>query len=89
MNFEWDREKDRINREKHGVPFADAQHAFLDPHRIIAVDHKHSTAQEKRYFCFGKVEGKVLTVRFTYRQGKVRIFGAGYWREGRKKYEDQ
>jgi hypothetical protein len=28
-----------------------------------------------------------LTVRFTYRQGVIRIFGAGYWRRGKQLYE--
>ena len=89
MNFEWDSQKDCINQSKHNVSFAEAQFAFMDPHRIIAVDGKHSTAEETRYFCFGKIEGRVLTVRFTYRKGNIRIFGAGYWREGRKRYEQK
>ena len=86
MNFEWDSQKDCINQSKHNVSFAEAQFAFMDPHRIIAADRKHSTAEETRYFCFGKVENRVLTVRFTYRKGNIRIFGAGYWREGRERY---
>ena len=89
MNFEWDAQKDCINQSKHNVSFAEAQFAFMDPHRVIAVDGKHSTAEETRYFCFGKVEDRVLTVRFTYRKGNIRIFGAGYWREGRKRYEQK
>ncbi|PIQ81816.1 MAG: hypothetical protein COV76_06885 [Candidatus Omnitrophica bacterium CG11_big_fil_rev_8_21_14_0_20_64_10] len=32
---------------------------------------------------------RILTVRFVYRSGKIRIFGAGYWRGGRKYYEGQ
>ncbi len=47
---------------------------------------KHSTKAEKRYFCYGKMSGKVVTVRFIFRGGKIRIFGAGYWREGNEKY---
>ena len=35
------------------------------------------------YFCFGAVDGGVLTVHFTWRAGVIRIFGAGYWRKGR------
>jgi hypothetical protein len=31
----------------------------------------------------------VLTVRFTYRGAIIRIYGAGFWRKGRKIYEDQ
>jgi uncharacterized DUF497 family protein len=43
---------------------------------------------EQRYFCFGRIDDAVLTVRFTHRDGKIRIIGAGYWRKGRKLYED-
>ena len=37
-DFEWDPVKDRTNRTKHGVGFEIAQHAFLDPLRVIAED---------------------------------------------------
>lgn len=86
-SFEWNDRKDRSNQAKHGVSFSVAQGAFLDPARVIAEDVKHSTAKEKRYFCFGRVEGGVLTVRFTYRPGAIRIYGAGYWTKGRKCYD--
>lgn len=85
-SFEWDVDKDIDNQSKHGIAFAQAQYAFADPHRIIAEDLAHSQT-EKRYYCFGKVGGGVLTVRFTYRGGTIRIFGAGYWRKGRQIYE--
>lgn len=86
--FEWDDAKDRINRAKHGISFALAQTAFFDPHRVIAEDMGHSGA-EPRYFCFGKVGHGVMTVRFTYRAHRIRIFGAGYWRKGKRIYEQQ
>ena len=54
--------------------------------RVIAQDLEHSR-KEARYYCFGKVDGAVMTVRFTYRNQTNRIFGAGYWRQGRKIYE--
>lgn len=84
--FEWDPEKDEENQKKHGVSFALAQYAFADPERVIAEDIAHSKT-EKRYFCFGGVNGGILTVRFTYRGGVIRIFGAGYWRKGKAIYE--
>jgi len=87
-NFEWDDAKDRVNRVKHGVSFAEALAAFFDSHRVIAEDMEHSGG-ERRYFCFGKVAGGVMTVRFTYRAGRIRIFGAGYWRRGKQIYEQQ
>lgn len=86
-DFEWDPAKDKINRSKHGVAFELAQHAFLDPWRVIAEDLDHG-GTEQRYFCFGQVESAIMTVRFTLRNGKIRIFGAGYWRKGRAIYEE-
>ena len=87
MEFEWDDNKNNANILKHQISFFEAQNAFFDKKRVIALDTKHSTETEKRYFCFGLVENKIVTVRFTIRKNKIRIFGAGYWREGRKKYE--
>ena len=86
--FEWDDDKDRLNQRKHGVSFALAQFAFADPDRVIAQDTSHS-AEEKRLYCIGKVKNGILTVRFTYRNQVIRIFGAGYWRKGKKLYEEQ
>ena len=83
--FEWNANKDTENQKKHGIPFSLAQYAFADPRRVIAEDLAHS-GTEKRYFCFGEVGGGILTVRFTYRGGVIRIFGAGYWRKGRTIY---
>ena len=65
-----------------------AQYAFADPNRVIAEDAGHSGV-EKRYYCFGKVADGVLTVRFTYRKGLIRIIGAGYWRKGKRTYEKE
>ena len=86
--FEWDEEKDRQNQQKHHVSFFEAQQAFLDPRRIIAEDMSHST-EESRFYCIGHVESGIMTVRFTYRGNVIRIYGEGYWRKGRKLYEDQ
>ena len=86
--FEWDEGKNAENQRKHGVSFVVAQYAFADPERVLAVDREHSGA-EPRYFCFGRVEGGVLTVRFTFRQGVIRIYGAGYWRKGKRIYEEE
>ena len=84
--FEWDAEKNTENQKKHGVALSLAQFAFADPNRVIAEDLAHSKT-EKRYFCFGEVNGGILTVRFIYRGGVIRIFGAGYWRKGKAIYE--
>jgi len=84
--FDWDQAKDEENQRKHGVAFSEAVLAFLDSNRAIARDFDHSL-EEERFYCFGKVGNRVLTVRFTYRSEVIRIIGAGYWRKGRRAYE--
>ena len=84
--FEWDSVKSESNLKKHTISFETAQYAFKDPKRIIAIDTKHSTPSEKRLFCYGMVDGSVITIRFTWRNRKIRIFGAGCWRDGRSLY---
>jgi uncharacterized DUF497 family protein len=84
--FEWDPVKDLENFLKHGVYFADAQLAFSDERRVIEQDTKHSES-EPRYYCIGRVGVGVLTVRFTWRSGVIRIIGAGFWRKGKAVYE--
>ncbi len=84
--FDWDPGKDAENQRKHGVSFSRAQYAFADLRRVIAKDVTHSQTEE-RFYCFGEVDGGVLTVRFTYRASVVRIIGAGYWRKGKAVYE--
>ena len=86
VHFDWDPEKDAENQRKHGVSFGRAQYAFADPKRVIAKDVSHSQTED-RYYCFGEVDGGVLTVRFTYRASVIRIIGAGYWRKGKATYE--
>jgi uncharacterized DUF497 family protein len=84
--FDWDTDNDAENQLKHGVSFFRAQHAFADLQRVIARDITHSETEE-RFYCFGEVDGGVLTVRFTYRASVIRIIGAGYWRKGKAIYE--
>ena len=87
-DFEWDEAKHLENQQKHGVSFYEAQHAFFDAKRVIAEDVSHSQ-NERRYFCFGLNQDQtgILTIRFTYQNNRIRIFGAGYWRKGKKIYE--
>lgn len=89
MGFEWGEAKNRANIAKHGLSFYEAQDAFFDKNRVILQDVGHSST-EKRYFCIGKAtNGGIATVRFTIRNSHIRIIGAGYWRKGKKIYEQQ
>ena len=88
VQFDWDLKKEILNIKKHGVDFRTAVLAFRDPNSLIVFDERHSV-QEPRFFCFGKVNGLILTVRFVYQAGMVRIIGAGYWRKGKRLYEEK
>ena len=84
--FDWDPDKERENQSKHGISFFEAQFAFADPRRVIAEDVSHSSS-ERWFYCFGEVGGGIMTVRFTYREGVIRIIGAGFWRKGKRVYD--
>jgi len=88
IGFIWDTQKEFDNIQKHGVNFKTASRAFDAPKRRIRHDPAHSN-HEDWFYCIGSVDGKILTVRFTYRKNLIRIIGAGYWRRGKKAYEER
>lgn len=46
MKFEWDEEKNRINRTKHGVSFEVAARVFADPNRLESYDQCHNEDED-------------------------------------------
>ncbi len=81
-----DPNKEQLNIAKHGVDFAKASLAFDDPHACIAFDSVHSSS-ELRWWLIGKVDGKILLIRYTHRpDGIIRIIGAGFWSKSEKIY---
>ena len=79
--------KELENISKHGHGFKEAMEVFTDPDVIYVEDSKHSS-EEDRCYAVGKTEaGIVLTVRYTWREDVVRIFGAAEWRKWRTFYE--
>jgi uncharacterized DUF497 family protein len=92
MKFTWDSRKEAANLAKHGVPFSEAQQAFADPRAIVAFDEAHSPRgkHELRWWLLGKIDRRVMLVRYTHRpNGIIRIIGAGYWEIGAKIYEEK
>lgn len=74
MKFEWDENKNSINKEKHKISFETAVHVFDDPYYIEMFDFEHSV-DEDRYIAIGKV-GDVLFVVFTERKDFIRMISA-------------
>jgi hypothetical protein len=52
LRFEWDENKDRANRKRHGVSFQEAQTVFLDENARLIDDPDHSV-DEARFLILG------------------------------------
>lgn len=68
IRFEWDPAKDRRNRRRHGVSFAEARSVFFDEHGILIHDPDHSDVED-RYLLLGmSAKLRLLVVSHTYRE---------------------
>ena len=47
IRFAWDERKNRLNQQKHGVSFAEAQTVFYDKSARIIDDPEHSLDEER------------------------------------------
>ena len=74
--FEWDSEKNRINREKHGLSFEEILSVFDDHCFLERYDYMHSDVDEDRMFGIGDVKGvAIISISFTERH-RIRIISA-------------
>lgn len=79
--FEWDPEKSRSNKIKHGINFKQAKEVFKDNHAIV--DKAKNVKGEPRFLAIGKtLKLFLITVVFTLRDASIRIISA---RQARKK----
>jgi uncharacterized DUF497 family protein len=74
-HFEWDDGKALENYAKHGVSFQAATRIFRDPFAIERVDDREDYGEE-RFAITGIVDGRVLVVVYTLRNGKMRLISA-------------
>lgn len=77
VRYEWDRTKAEANEQKHGVSFAEAASAFLDPLALAYVDPDHSIG-EHRFITIGvSSRDRVLFVSpQDLDEERIRIIGA-------------
>ena len=47
IKFEWDENKNIINKKKHGISFEEAQTVFYDADALVISDPEHSVAEER------------------------------------------
>jgi uncharacterized protein len=82
IDLEWDDAKAAGNLRKHGVSFEQATYAFVDPFAIEWLDERVAYG-EKRFILLGMAGGRILSVVYTERNGRIRIISA----RGAMKYE--
>ena len=70
IEFEFDKRKSQINKNKHGIDFIEAQVLWDDTNRI---EIPAKTIDEERYLLIGMISDKYWSAIATYRGEKVRI----------------
>lgn len=70
MEFAYDEEKSRKNKQKHGIDFSEAQLLWEDGERV---EIPAKTEDEERSIVIGLIGGKHWSAVVTYRSGKTRI----------------
>lgn len=74
MTVEFDLEKDRRNREKHGLPLAVGGPVIEDAKaRGAVIEDRRRDYGERRWIAYGRVAGVLLVCVFTERGGGYRI----------------
>jgi uncharacterized DUF497 family protein len=88
-DFEWDEAKAASNYAKHRVRFIAARAAFKDVFAVGGVDDRDDYGEE-RFYIMGMVDGRLLHVTYTVRNGTIRIISAraAEPHEKRKYHED-
>lgn len=59
MKFEWDKNKEKLNIQKHGVTFEQASYVFSDQFALNKFDNEHSE-NEDRWLLLGKSLNETL-----------------------------
>ena len=50
IDFEWDENKNAINKRKHMISFEEAQTVFYDEAALLIDDPEHSQEEERFYY---------------------------------------
>jgi uncharacterized DUF497 family protein len=77
MEFTWDENKRRLNIQKHGIDFVDAEEIF-DGEIVITQDDRLDYG-ETRYIAFGMLKQrgvKIIVVAYVERGETIRIISA-------------
>ena len=76
FQFEWNRQKAKLNLQKHNINFEEAKTVFQDPLAYIFDDEWHSVGEQREIIIGHDLRNRLLLVCFTERNKKIRIISA-------------
>lgn len=82
MEFEFDPQKSKLNKAKHGIDFEEAQALWDDPD---CIGFPARSEDEERFALLAILDGKMWVAFFTYRDDRIRIIST---RRARTKERD-
>ena len=76
--FEWDENKNTVNKKKHQVSFEEAETVFYDDNALLIPDPEHSMDEERFVLLGFSYRARLLIVCHCYRQSEnvIRIISA-------------
>ncbi len=79
MRFEYDENKNKTNKSKHGIDFEEAKELWKDPYSFVLPSIQ--SEDEERFLVLGQINSKNYTAIVTYRDGNIRIISVRRSRE--------
>lgn len=91
LRFEWDENKNSINKRKHKISFEEAKTVFYDDNAILFDDPDHSIYEE-RFLILGFTNtSRICIVSHCYRdsEGLIRIISEGSATKKERRYYEE
>ncbi len=78
IKFEWDENKNNINKQKHKISFEEAKTVFYDDNALVIDDPEHSLEEERFIILGNSSKANLLVVCHCYRHSEtvIRIISA-------------
>ena len=86
VQFEYDPNKSKTNKLKHGIDFEEAQEIWNDVHVVVPLGNKYG---EERLAVFGMIDLKHWTAIITYRGDSTRLISVRRSRKNEEEYYDR
>ncbi len=71
LTFEWDENKNKLNKRKHGVSFDEAKTVFYDEQALLEFDELHSENEDRFRILGCSEKGNILLVVHCIREESI------------------